>query len=193
MSHQSWSSPFASWHNRALLTPHPSPHAFNPTRDSLQLAVLLNAPIEHEGISLALFKDPTVTQIVAVDSLGRVLLVSEKDAVGILELARGALALPDTGAFRNTWAIKQPATSQPIHRIFIPSASGTDQLHEISVQGFSKEIRELREPVQDIQELPPVLWELTGLLLEARDGAVYGAERDEVVLGKVREAVGGLF
>ncbi|KAF8064325.1 hypothetical protein FPV67DRAFT_1419929 [Lyophyllum atratum] len=199
MATQSWSSPFASWHKRALQTPHPSPDAFTPTRHNLQLAVLLNAPIENEGITLTLFSQPTGdgydSETVAVDALGRVLIVSEKDAAGILGLAKEALALPPTEQFRNTWSIKHPFTSQPIDRLLIPSSGSATGLHEVSVQGFSKTTRELKRPVEGITELPETLWELTGLVLEARDEAgLPGDERrNEVVLGKVREALEGLF
>ncbi|KAG5645135.1 hypothetical protein DXG03_006852 [Asterophora parasitica] len=198
MSTQSWSSPFATWHARALQTPHPNPHSFTPTRDNLRFALLLNAQAEHEGISLALFSQSKDngegSETVAVDALGRVLVVPEKDTAGILGLAQQALKLPQTGAFRNTWVIRRPTTSQPIDRLFILPASGSSAApHEVSVQGFSKETRELVEPVDDIKELPSVLWELAGLVLEARDGAVYGERRDEIVLGKVREVFAGLF
>ncbi|KAF5376670.1 hypothetical protein D9615_007903 [Tricholomella constricta] len=198
MSTQPWSSPFAAWHDRALHTPHPDPHSFTPTRDTLQLALLLNAPIEHEGISVAFFsqskENGAGSETVAVDALGRVLVVAEKDAAGILGLAQEAVNLPSTGAWRNTWVIKRPTTSQPIDRLFIFPASGSATgPHEISVQGFSKQTRELKDPVGDTRELPAMLWELAGLVLEARDGLVYGEKRDEVVLGKVRETVAELF
>ncbi|GLB44494.1 hypothetical protein LshimejAT787_1701210 [Lyophyllum shimeji] len=199
MDTQSWSSAFASWHSRALLRPHPSPHAFTPTRDALQLAVLLNAPVEHEGITLALFSQATEDgsggETVAVDALGRVLIVTERDAAGMLGLAEEVLALPPTGAFRNTWFIKHPYTSQPIDRLFIPSSGSAADLHQVSVQGFSKKTRELKTPVEGIIELPRTLWELAGLVLEAREDAGHPGDerRDEVVLGKVREVVRELF
>ncbi|RDB24445.1 hypothetical protein Hypma_008412 [Hypsizygus marmoreus] len=199
----SWSSPFSSWHSRALLTPFPNPHAFTPTKSALLLAVLLNAPVENEGVTLTLFSqpkpdDPSISETVAVDALGRVLIVTPKDSAGILSLARSTLSLPQTGGFRNTWVIKQDRTSQPIDRLFIPgqSAKGLlDDPDEISVQGFSKEKRELKRPVDGITELPKDLWELTGLVLEARSDAGSGSDgrRDELVLGKVRDVVRGLF
>jgi hypothetical protein len=181
------------------LTPHPNPHAFTPTAESLLLAVLLNAQAEHEGMTLAVFSQPE-GGAVAVDALGRVLSVADKDSAGILDLARKALDLPETGTFRNTWIIKHAATSQPIDRIFIPSRSATssdlatlDHLKQVSVQGFSKNTRELKTPLDGITDLPDTLWELAGLVLEAKEDSGDRERRDQVVLGKVRAVVGNLF
>jgi len=224
-------SPLQGWHSRALQTPHPSPHSFTATRESLILTVLLNAQAETEGITLALFAEPPTGRTIAVDALGRVSIVAPKDFNGILSLAKRALALPDTGTWRNTWVIKHVATSQPIHRIFVspqrgPSGAGSDvvttvqegtdvdvevegtaaaakgvdthvsiagDLKQISVQGFSKTTKELKDPIKGRHELPNELWELTGLLLEAREGAGQGVRRDDLVLDKVRSIVNPLF
>ena len=188
-----WSSPFASWHTRALRTPHPSPHTFHSTRQSLLLAVLLNSPVEHEGISLTLYSDSEKgeTETVAVDARGQILYVSEQDAAGILDLAKKTLELPQSESWRNTWVVEQPTTSQPIHRMFIRSRDKDKNLKEVSVQGFSKEARALKTPVGSFQELPDSLWELVGLVLEAREGSL--EDKDDVVLGKVREIVKDLF
>lgn len=198
-SRSEWSSPFSSWHSRALATPHPSPRTFTPTSESLLLAVLLNAQAENQGMTLALFSQPE-GGIVAVDVLGRVLYVTAKDSTGILDLARKTLDLPDTGKFRNTWVIKHDRTSQPIDRIFIPSRPSTpsdsetlDHLKQVSVQGFSKDTRDLADPLDGITELPDSLWELAGLVLEAKEGSGDRERRDQVVLGKVRAVVGNLF
>lgn len=195
MSDTEWSSAFAEWHRRALSTPHPKPHDFTPTSENLLLAVLLNAQVEHEGITLTLFAksgEENGGGSVAVDASGRVLLVSEKDTKGILDLSKEALGLPQTGRFRNTWVIHHVTTSQPIHRLLIPTSGSSSDLHEVSVQGFSKEKRELAQHVEGISLLPKVLWELVGLVLEAR-GDTDGERRDEVVLGKVREIMRPYF
>ena len=185
-----WSSPFASWHFRSLLTPHPSPHTFTPTRQSLLLAVLLNSPVEHEGISLTLYSDSGATgETVAIDARGRVLYVSERDAAGMLALAEKTLELPRSERWWNTWVVEQPRTSQLIHRVFIPSQDKS--FKEVSVQGFSKETRALQTPVGMFQQLPNSLWELVGLVLEATEGD--HEDRDHVVLEKVREIVKDLF
>ncbi|KAF8224480.1 hypothetical protein L208DRAFT_1201950, partial [Tricholoma matsutake] len=187
-----WSSPFASWHARALSTPHPSPHTFTPTRQSLLLVVLLNSPVEHEGISLTLYSDNADKgATVAIDAYGRVLLVSEKDAAGILALTRKTLELPKSELWRNTWVVQQQTTSQAIHRLFIQSPDPDKHLEEVGVQGFSKETRQLKTPVEGFQILPDSLWGVTGLVLEAREGG--DEARDDVVLRKVREIVNDLF
>jgi hypothetical protein len=157
----------------------------------LLLAVLLNAPVEHEGITLTLYSDTEKGEIVAVDASGRVLLVSDKDAAGILSLAENTLELPDSEQWRNIWVVKRPTTSQPVHRLFIQSQDPDKHLKSVGVQGFSKETRDLKTPVGRFQELPDSLWILTGLVLEAREEV--DERRDDVVLGKVRQIVQDLF
>ncbi|KAG6889322.1 hypothetical protein C0992_005648 [Termitomyces sp. T32_za158] len=197
MTSSSWSSPFASWYNRAQPLSQAINSAFVPSFDTLSLAVLLNAPVENDGFTLAFFsqlkEDGSGTRVIAVDALGNALLVADQDATGILELAKQALELPPTEGFRNTWVVKRPMTSQPIHRLFIFSDRAEDSPYQISVQGFTKETRTLQRPVQGLDELPEVLWELVGLVLEAREGASLGATRDEVSLGRVRDVVASLF
>ncbi|KAG6900243.1 hypothetical protein C0993_000884 [Termitomyces sp. T159_Od127] len=197
MTSSSWNSPFASWYNRAQSVSQAIIPTFTPSFDTLLLAVLLNAPAENDGFTLALFsrlnEDGPGTRVFAVDALGHVLVVADQDAVGILELAKKALALPPTGGFRNTWVVKRPTTSQPIHRLFIFPDQAGDSPYQISVQGFTKEARTLQRPVQGIDELPEVLWELVGLVLEARQCVSVEAARDEISLGKVRDAVISLF
>ncbi|KAG6890141.1 hypothetical protein C0995_011434 [Termitomyces sp. Mi166 len=196
-STSSWSSTLTSWHSRSQSLSQTIIPTFTPSFDTLSLAVLLNAPAENSGFTLALFSQPTEdgsgTRVVAVDALGHELVVADQDATGILELARKALSLPPTGGFRNTWIVRHPTTSQPIHRLFIfPEQPGSNP-YQISVQGFTKDSRALQRPVQGIDELPEVLWELVGLVLEAREGANLGTSRDEVSLGKVRDIVDPLF
>ncbi|KAG6914667.1 hypothetical protein DXG01_016026 [Tephrocybe rancida] len=196
-----WSSPFESWHSRALLNPFPSPYSFTPSQDRLILTMILNAQTEPEGLSLALFSLPDSTETIAVDARGRVLLVSEKDSQGLLALAQTALALPKTGRFWNGWSVKQNVSCFPVHRLFVStSASETpgsdgEAFHQISVAGYSKEKRVLSDPVGKYTELPDALWELFGLVLEARAdaGSRWDNQRDEMVLGKVREALEGVI
>jgi hypothetical protein len=130
-------------------------------------------------------------ETVAIDTHGRVLHVSKLDAAGILGVAEKTLELPQAEEWWNKWVVEQPRTSQPIHRVFIHSQDPDKPLKEVSVQGFSKEIRELKTPVEGFRQLPDSLWELVGLVLEARDGSY--EDRDPVVLGKVREVVKDLF
>ncbi|KAJ7484701.1 hypothetical protein FB451DRAFT_1028760 [Mycena latifolia] len=157
----SLASRYEDWHSRTKA--HPS---FTPTRAALSLAVLGNTPVELEGFILALFDagDDKVT----VDAMGRVLLVSDADYAGVVELARQmATELPETGRFRNTWVIKHATTSQLIERLLLVVDG---QLKETSVQGFVKTMTELKTPVGDIDELPDVLSEVAGLVLEERMG-----------------------
>ncbi|TFK38864.1 hypothetical protein BDQ12DRAFT_682630 [Crucibulum laeve] len=182
-----WSSPYSGWHTRA--TAHPNPHAFTPTREALKLAVLRNAQVEQEGFTLALFTGDKGEERVAVDFRGKVLLPTQADFDGILELAQRTLALPKTENFRNTWVVAQPRTGQPIERILVPASYG-GEFKETSVQGFDKSKVALKEPVEGITDLPDVLWELTGLALEARDG---DGEKDDVVLDRVRGILRNVF
>ncbi|KAF7361792.1 DNA repair protein rad5 [Mycena venus] len=157
--------------------PHPSPTSFTPSRSVLSLAVLRNSQVEPEGFTLALFDADDGK--VAVDAMGRVLLVADGDYSGITALARRvAEELPETGRFRNTWVIRQPTTSQPIDRLF---SVVEGRLVETSVQGFVKGTKELKIPVGDISELPDVLSELTGLVLEGRTGYSRGSGDSEMV------------
>ncbi|KAJ6571783.1 hypothetical protein B0H19DRAFT_1131192 [Mycena capillaripes] len=180
----SWTSRYAEWHSRAK--PHPSPASFYPTRAALSLAVLRNSPTEPEGFTLALFD--TENDKVAVDAMGRVLLVEEADYIGVTTLAqRVASELPETGRFRNTWVIDHPTTSQPIDRLLIVSEG---HLTETSVQGFVKGKNELKIPVGDITELPEVLSEVIGLVLEGRTDYSRGSGDSEMVQ-KVKDILAG--
>jgi len=185
------------WHSRGLKTPYPDPDSFSATAEALILTVLLNAQVETQGITLALFTEEDRT--VAIDALGRVFFAEPDDVKGILLLAERALALPKTGTFRNTWIIKHAATCQQNHRIFIPpkdkvsTARSLGDLKEITVQGFSKTTKELRDPVKEYRDLPDDLFKLMGLLLEAREGAGPGKERNEDVLEDLGYVLNPLF
>lgn len=172
-----WHSNFAGWRIRAQA--HPTPDAFIPSRNELVLGVLRSEPAQPNGFTLALFS-PNV----AVDALGRVLLLSEADFNGLTALGKQTLDLPETGSYRNTWRVKQLRTSQPIERLYVMSTS--DALRQISVQGYSKGKRELSAPVGVYTELPVALWELYGLFGEAREDYERGKE-DQTMIGKVKE------
>ncbi|KAJ7057822.1 hypothetical protein C8F01DRAFT_324353 [Mycena amicta] len=175
--------PYANWHARA--TPHPDPTTFTPTRAALALIVLRNTPVEPEGFTLALFDLPH--EKVAVNALGNVLCVKEDDFQGIIALAaRVSRELPPTGRFRNTWVVKHIATSQPIERLLVSIDHG--KLVETSVQGFSKDNKTLQIPVGDITELPDVLSETVGVVMEARDG-YSRIKADKGMVTKVQEIV----
>ncbi|KAJ7576783.1 hypothetical protein C8J56DRAFT_799229 [Mycena floridula] len=168
-----WSSDFEGWYTRTRA--HPAPDSFVPARSDLVQIVLRNSQVEHEGFTLAIFKDK-----VAVDAMGKVLVVSDRDFDGISKLTTRVLELPDTGNFRNTWRLKHLATSQPIDRILIG-----EELRETSVQGFVKGLKELKD---DAGVLPDELAELAGLVLEARGNFERGQE-DKEMIQKLKDIV----
>jgi hypothetical protein len=177
-----WSSDYADWQKRAQ--PHSDPGAFTPTKDGLVLAVLRNAPVEHFGFTLAVFDggDVQAGNKIAVNAKGDVLVLSPEDFDGLKRLAGEVAALPDTGNFRNTWKVKALTTSQPIDRIFVKTES--EELKEVSVQGFSKTQNELKSPEGT---LPGVLSELTGLVLEAREGVQVG--QDTPLILRIKDVI----
>jgi hypothetical protein len=94
--------------------------------------------------------------------------------------------------------VKHERTSQPIDRILVahvdlpsqPLEDYREEYTETSVQGFDKRKRELERAVDKIFELPLELWELTGVVLEARAS---GGEKAEGILRRVRSVLGNVF
>ena len=94
--------------------------------------------------------------------------------------------------------MKHERTSQPIDRILVahvdlpsqPLEDYREEYTETSVQGFDKRKRELERAVDKIFELPLELWELTGVVLEARAS---GGEEAEEVLMRVQSVLGNVF
>lgn len=160
------------WHARAM--PHPSPD-FTPTKDVLAFAVLLNAPIDPEGFTMALFQPD-----VAIDARGRVLQPQPQDFAALVALAQEANGLPDTGSFMNAWRVAHARTSQKIDRLFAKVTPGGD-IRETSVQGWDPEKTQLQDAVGDYQALPLVLQELFGYIQEGREGFVRGEENKELI------------
>jgi len=199
MSHgiaPTWSSPYSGWRTRA--GKYPNSQSYIPHRGDLKLAVIRNAPADSEGFTLALFSNPAGAERVAVDASGGVFVLTAHDFDGILGLAQRTLSLPKPNNFRETWVVKHERTSQPIDRILVahvdlpsqPLEDYREEYTETSVQGFDKRKRELERAVDKISELPPELWELTGVVLEARNS---GGEEDEGVLKRVRNILGNVF
>ncbi|KAF5354943.1 hypothetical protein D9756_005738 [Leucocoprinus leucothites] len=175
----------SGWHSRAATYPH----SFTPERSALKLAVLRNAPVEHEGFTLALFDSPAN---IAVDAAGKVLVVEDVDFRGLLSLADEIKDLPETGAFGNRWVIMQPTTSQPIERLLLPDETPEGQgLKETSVQGYDGVKIQLKKAVGDYQHLPSTLYDLVGAALEAREGA--DEDRDESMINEVKAILGNVF
>lgn len=172
-------SEFAGW--RARATALPDPASFKMTSDKLAFAALFNAPVDQEGFTLALFAPD-----VAVDANGALLRLEADDFNGLAALARAADALPDTGAFRNQWRVRQPITSRPIDRILVKSESG---VRETSVYGWAKGSTQLDKPVGTTDTLPRPLYELVELVREAREGHQRGGE-DKAVIDRVKTLLG---
>ncbi|KAH9945995.1 uncharacterized protein BXZ73DRAFT_95507 [Epithele typhae] len=151
------------WHARATPLPTADASGFAPTADALAFVVLLNAPADPEGFTMALFRPD-----VAVDARGRALRLQADDAVALLALAERANAMPDTGSFMNAWRVAHPRTSQKIDRLFVRTPEG--RFRETSVQGWDPVLKQLKTAVGEYEELPPVLYEFFGYVQEARDG-----------------------
>ncbi|KAI0780788.1 hypothetical protein BD413DRAFT_608032 [Trametes elegans] len=166
------------WHDRAH--PPADKSQFEPTLDDLVFAVLLNAPADPEGFTLALFR-PNL----AVDASGRLLQLQDTDFRGLSELAEKTTSLPDTGSFLNTWKIAHDRTDQKIDRLVVPTGGGQKVT---SVQGWSADKTKLATPVAEYDQLPPVLQELFEYIHEARANYQPPANKDfiEKVKGLVK-------
>ncbi|KAF8877361.1 hypothetical protein BD779DRAFT_1677353 [Infundibulicybe gibba] len=176
---EKWTSSFAGWHSRA--TPHPKPREFlqDISPASFNIGFLRSTQLDPSGW-LQVMGESAI-----VDALGRVLILRPDDAAGIISLAQ---MTPPLSNDRVPWAIKSPVTDRPIDSVVVPDGSA---LTETKVKGFTKATRELQKPVGDISELPHVLWELFGLLLEAREKFDHSAvEFDSEVVDKVKAVIG---
>jgi len=166
----------------------PNPHAWYPNRPDLAFVALRNAPVEHEGFSLAIFTDRK-----AVDAAGRLYTLTQQDFDGILKLSRKVSALPQTGDFRNQWRISHDRTGYPIDRTLVARKTLSDQqaedyndeFCETSVYGFDSANRQLQTPVDRYSTLPDELAELMDLVVEAREQG----ERDETIVDRVKALV----
>ncbi|KAF8877364.1 hypothetical protein BD779DRAFT_1677355 [Infundibulicybe gibba] len=184
---EQWSSQFAGWHARA--TPHPDPQEFlqGISPSTLNISSIRNGQADPSAFNFAMF---TVSHIgflqvighVVVDARGQVLVPDFKDADGILALAQQTPPLSNNG---DVWEIKSLVTDRPTDNVVVPNGNG---FTETRVNGFTKETRELQQPVGDITELPHPLWELFGLVLEAQDGSDSG-NVDSDVINRVKAVI----
>ncbi|KAH9901070.1 hypothetical protein C8Q73DRAFT_229568 [Cubamyces lactineus] len=168
------------WHARAR--PHPSGAAFVPARDNLVFAVLLNAPADPEGFTVALFRPD-----VAVDARGQVLQVQPDDFAALADLAEQATRLPETGSFMNAWRVAHDRTDRKIDRLFAPTSRG--EIKQTSVQGWHPEKKHLKTPVAEYTELPLSLHELFGYIQEGREGYQRGHEENRELIAKIKALV----
>jgi hypothetical protein len=191
MSEPTWSSIYSGYLQRA--DPHPNPKTFTPIRSALELVVLRNSQVEHEGIDLAIFTDRVV-----VDSKGGIKIMKEHDFEGIMELARSVNDLPNTNGFRNQWRVQHERTGRPIDRILyaggklapIPGDRYEEEYKETSVYGFDKHRTRLEQSVGSFTILAPPLWELVGLAMEAMEPE---GEKDVVALEKLKAILGNVY
>ncbi|KAG8712043.1 hypothetical protein FRC11_001159, partial [Ceratobasidium sp. 423] len=86
----------SGWYSRA--TPHPDGANYDVKQENVVFGLTRNSKVEQDGFSVALFK-PNV----AVDAMGRVWALTDKDFDALTKLATLTIGLPDTGAFRNQW------------------------------------------------------------------------------------------
>ena len=191
MSEPTWSSIYSGYLQRA--DPHPNPKTFTPIRSALELVVLRNSQVEHQGIDFAIFSDRVI-----VDSKGGVRIMKEHDFEGIMELARSVNNLPNTNGFRNQWRVQHERTGRPIDRILyaggnlppIPREKYEEEYTETSVYGFDKHRIRLEGSVGSFTTLAPPLWELVGLAMEARER---GGEGEGMVLEKLKAVLGNVY
>lgn len=172
----------SGWHLRA----QPFTGIFEPTIDALVFASIRNAQANPEDFTLALFK-PNV----AVDARGAALELEQPDFDALKTLSYVAVdpaEVPSSGSFRNQWAIAHPVTSRPIDRLLVKR---NEALVEVQVYGYEQGKTALREPVGDITELPPVLYDVFGLILEAREDGP--GEPNADLVGKVKESLNDLL
>ncbi|KAF8073397.1 hypothetical protein FPV67DRAFT_743164 [Lyophyllum atratum] len=201
-----WSSPFASWYNRSLLTPLADPHAFNPTQDKL-LFLAYYIAMMGEGTTLALFSPERLdsgrplSHSISIDGHGRVLVVPANDTAGIMALVEKATALPRTSILGSGWSVKHDVTCMPNDILYIPArrslptvttANTSKQERSapfmgttINVHAFRIHEKALQYPHQGFTELPDTLWELFGLIMEA--DADSREPTDQVVLAKLKK------
>jgi len=106
-----------------------------------------------EGLTMALFSGPVPgnsTAVpagsIAIDAVGRVLLVSQNDTIGILSLAQEALTMP----LGNSWSIYHKATCQPNDILVIPYIPSPSAADPTSYEG-AKLAGTYRQP-----DLPPM-------------------------------------
>ncbi|KAF8606964.1 hypothetical protein BDV93DRAFT_436736 [Ceratobasidium sp. AG-I] len=160
----------AGWYSRT--TSHPDGARYAVNKDNLVFGLTRNARVEQNGFSVALFK-PNV----AIDAMGRVLVVAKEDFTALEELARSVSSLPDTGAFRNQWRIRHDRTDYPIDQVWVNTANG---LKTVGVYGHDGETTELKTPVNGITQIPSVLNDFVAYAKEGRTGFERGTEDSEV-------------
>jgi hypothetical protein len=157
-------SSLTGWHSRAIA--HPERSTFTPSKDTLLAGLIRSTPVQPSGLAIGLFLPDF-----AVDGAGRILQLTQVDWAGLEAIVKGATAdsVPKAGGFRNSWRIAHPRTDLPIHWLRVSHGRGGDDIREVSVFGYSQDVRELvNSPDGVTTELPDVLQEVFGVLDEGR-------------------------
>ncbi|QRV92449.1 hypothetical protein RhiJN_20467 [Ceratobasidium sp. AG-Ba] len=159
------------WHSRAQ--PHPDGSAYDVKKENAVFGMMRSTRVEPEGFTVALFK-PNV----AVDAMGRVLVLTKEDFSALSSLAAETATLPNTGSFRNQWRVKHDRTDYPIEQLYVATSNG---LHTIGVYGHDGQTTTLKPPVGNIANLPAPLNSIITVAKEGRNGFERGTENTEVV------------
>ncbi|KAG8720264.1 hypothetical protein FRC08_000700 [Ceratobasidium sp. 394] len=168
----------SGWHSRA--TPLHDGSAYDVEKSNVVFGMTRSTRLEPEGFTV-LFLKPNV----AIDATGRVLEVRDRDFSALATLAAETTGLPDTGAFRNMWSVKQKHSDWPIDGLNVVTSSGT---YTVSVYGHDGVTTTLDPPVGNITDLPPSLNKMFTLGKEGRSGYVRG-EGDVAMISKAKAAL----
>ena len=165
---------------------HPDPHSYTP----LILIAFRSAKGDPKSFSLAVF-----SHRVMIDANGHVYVLDQKDYDGMMELAQAVAGLAKAEDYRNQWRVRQERTCYPTDYILCAAsprrtsrsaaAANNDarKLREIGVYGFDEHKVLLKMRTRWYSKLPGCLWELTGLVIEARERP---GKRDNLVHRRVK-------
>jgi len=160
------------WHERAR--PHSSPPNIDISKAKILIASRYRA-MRSSGFNMALFELDSKERI-AVDASGQVLILDAEDATAFSTLLDSTLSIP-TRKYR-IWHL---ASCRPFDIVTV--ADSGDQFKEFSIYGYRKSMRDLED---NGGQLPEALWELYGVLEEAKSRN-QGEEKDEEILRAVQE------
>lgn len=166
-----WSSKLEGWYKRAR--PHSSPPDIDFSEAKIIMASRYSA-MGGSGFNMALFELDSNGKI-AVDARGQVLILDAEDAAAFSTLLDNTLSLP-THEYR-IWHL---STCRPFDIISVAAAG--DKFEEFSIYGYRKSMRDLEE---NDGQLPDALWELYGVVEEAKSRG-RNEEKDEEVLNAVK-------
>jgi hypothetical protein len=175
-----WSSKLEGWHGRARS--HGSPHGIDFSTAKILMASRYDA-MGGSGFNMALFELDNEEKI-AVDVKAHVRILNSEDATAFSTLLDNTLALPT-----RQYTIRHVNSCQPNN--FVSVAAEGNAFEEFRIYGYQKSMRDLedRNPGDNGGQLPDALWELYGVIIEARALVLPGQEEDEEVLKAVEDRV----